>query len=55
MLRIPYSNKRNQIQIQKRRFALKVICNENLNRPRNFGDIDSYGDMGTGRNLAKNL
>jgi hypothetical protein len=34
--------------------ALKVICNENIKRPRNFGDIDSFGDIGTGRNLAKN-
>ena len=35
--------------------ALKVICNKNIKCPRIFGDIGSLGDMGTGRNLAKNL
>ena len=25
--------------------ALKVICNENLKRPRNLGDIGSFGDI----------
>ena len=35
--------------------ALEVICYENLKRPRNFGDISSFGDIGTGMNLAKNL
>ena len=60
MCRITNSAKRNKMKIQKSRFgkfnlkydvihdALKVICNENFKRPRNFGD------MGTCRNLAKN-
>ena len=34
--------------------ALKVILNKNFKHLRNFGDIGSVGDMGTGRNLAKN-
>ena len=34
--------------------VLKVICYQNHKRSRNFGDIGSFGDMGTGRNLAKN-
>ena len=34
--------------------ALKVICKENLKPPGNFGDIGSFGDMGTGRNWVKN-
>jgi hypothetical protein len=34
--------------------ALKVILNKNFQHLRNFGDIGSVGDMGTGRNLAKN-
>jgi hypothetical protein len=34
--------------------ALKVICNNNLKRQRNFGDIGSSGDMCTCRNLAEN-
>jgi hypothetical protein len=58
--KITDSTTRNQIKIKKvdmRNFilkydaiddALKVICNINLKRPRNCGDI------GTGRNLAKN-
>jgi hypothetical protein len=33
---------------------LKVIFNKNLKRQRNFGDIGSFGDMGTDMNLAKN-
>jgi hypothetical protein len=32
--------------------ALKVICNTNLKRSSNFGDIASLGDMCTGRNKA---
>jgi hypothetical protein len=35
--------------------ALKLISYEKLKRARNFGDIGSFGDIGTGRNLAKNL
>jgi hypothetical protein len=34
--------------------ALKLICNKNLERPRKFGDIGSFGDMGTGKNKDKN-
>ena len=34
--------------------ALKVICNKNIKRLRNFGDIGSFGGIGTGRKLAKN-
>jgi hypothetical protein len=33
---------------------LGVICNTNLKRPRNFGDIGSLGDMGTRRKLPEN-
>ena len=33
--------------------VLKVDCNTNLSRSRNFGDIGKFGDMATGRNLAK--
>ena len=66
MRRITYFTKRNQIKIEKRRLgnlilkydviheALKVICNKNLKRPQNLGDIGSFGDIGTGRNYAKN-
>jgi hypothetical protein len=34
--------------------ALRVICNKNLKRLRNFSDIGSFGNMGTGTNLANN-
>ena len=34
--------------------SLKVICNKNLERPRNFNDIDTFGDMGTESIFAKN-
>ena len=34
--------------------SLKLIRNENLESPRNLGDIGSIGDMVTGRNLANN-
>jgi hypothetical protein len=34
--------------------ALEMIYNKNLKRPRNFGGVGFFGDMGTGRNLAKN-
>ena len=29
--------------------ALQVIFNKNLKRPRNFGDIGSFGDLSTRR------
>jgi hypothetical protein len=56
----------DQTKIQKRRFgkfnlekdvnyeALKVICNKNIKRPRKYGDIGAFGNMSTGRILAKN-
>jgi hypothetical protein len=34
--------------------ALKIIINKYLKQPRNFDDIGSFGDMGTGRILANN-
>jgi hypothetical protein len=34
--------------------AFEVICYKNFKRPRKFGDIGSFGNIGTGRNLAKN-
>ena len=59
MCRITYSIKRNQILIKKKQIkkfdlkydviydTLKVICENNLERPRNSGDIGSFGDVGT--------
>ena len=35
--------------------ALKVIRNKNLKHPRNLDLIGSFGDMGTGWNLTKNM
>jgi hypothetical protein len=35
--------------------APEVICYRNIERPRNSGDIGLFGDIGTDRNLAKNL
>jgi hypothetical protein len=35
--------------------ALRVICDKNLNRPRNFGDFGFFGDMGHEIILAKIL
>jgi hypothetical protein len=34
--------------------TLKVICYKKLKRRLNFGDIGSFGDIGTVMNLAKN-
>ena len=60
MCRIRYSTKRAQIKIFKVDLenailkydviddAFKVICNNNLKRSREFGDIRYIGDMGTG-------
>jgi hypothetical protein len=67
MCRIKYSTKRNQIEIQKSRFenfqscyiydvihdALEEICKKNRKRPRNFGDIGSFCNIGTDMILAK--
>jgi hypothetical protein len=57
MCRITYFTKRNQMKIQKstkvdlvnfhlKYDVIKVICNKNLERPRNFDDIDKLGDIG---------
>jgi hypothetical protein len=54
MFEILFSDKRNQKEIQKIYDALKEICNQNLKRLRKSDDIGSFGDMVTGRNLAKN-
>ena len=34
--------------------ALQIINYENLKRPRDFGDIGSFGDLSTGKILVKN-
>ena len=34
--------------------ALKVICNKNLKRPRNFGDIGSLGHIWHWQEFSKN-
>ena len=56
---IKYSTECNQTKIQFLKYdviydALKLICNKNLERPRKFGDIGSFGDMGTEKNKDKN-
>jgi hypothetical protein len=40
----------------KRRLAnaIKETCYKNLKRPRNFGDIGSFNDIGPGKNLPQN-
>ena len=60
---ITNSTKRKQRKIEKSKFqnfilkydvihdALKLVCNKNLRRPRNFGDMGFFGDICAGRNL----